>query len=334
MSSFVVPRTTHHGLGSIENLKTVKAHKAVIVTGSGSMKKFGFLDKTIGLLKEAGVSSVVFEGVEADPSVDTVMKGVEFFNREQPDLIVGLGGCSAIDAAKAMWVFYEHPDATFEQICQPFTVKPLRKKAHFVAIPSTSGTGTEATCCAIITDRSKGIKRPIVSYEICPDIAIVDGELCESMPANVTADTGMDALSHDCEAYVSTLANLYSDTLAGESVRLIFENLPKAYANGKDLQRRQVMHDASCLGGMAFSNAILGIVHSMSHQLGGMFSVPHGRANTILMPNVIRFNGRSTSKYEQLAAILGKKTTEDFAQAVACLGKSVGIEASLQDYGI
>lgn len=334
MAAFIVPRTIYHGLGSIENLKSVKGTKAVIVTGAGSMRKFGFIDKTVALLKEAGIASVVFDGVEADPSVETVRKGVEVFNREKPDLIVGLGGCSAIDAAKAMWVFYEYPDSTFEEICQPFAIKPLRKKAHFVAIPSTSGTGTEVTCCSIITDRKAGTKHPIVSYEICPDIAIVDGELARSMPASVTANTGMDALSHDCEAFVSTLADSYTDALAKDSVRLVFENLPKAVADGSNLEVRQTMHDASCLAGIAFSNALLGIIHSMSHQVGGMFGVPHGRSNTILMPNVIRFNGKSTAKYELLAGLIGKKTTEDFAQAVAGLGQSVGIEKSYKDYGI
>lgn len=334
MSAFIIPRKTYHGLGSLENLKTVEGRKAVIVTGSGSMKKFGFLDKTVSLLREAGIDSAVFEGVEADPSVETVLRGVEFFNRENPDLIIGLGGCSAIDAAKAMWVFYEYPEATFEEIIKPFTIKPLRNKARFVAIPSTSGTGTEATCATIITDTCKGTKYPIVSYELTPDIAIVDGELAKSMPPNVTADTGMDALSHDVEAFVAALASPYTDALALDSVRLVFENLPRAYADGNNLEARQAMHDASNMGGMAFSNAILGIVHSIAHQIGGMFGVPHGRANAILMPNVIRFNSLDTDKYQLLAQALGKKTVEDFALEIERLRQSVGIEDSFKSYGI
>ncbi len=334
MSSFIVPRKTYHGPGSLENLKDVEGKKAVIVTGGGSMKRFGFLDKTVNLLKEAGISSAVFEGVEADPSVQTVMKGVDFFNRENPDLIIGLGGCSAIDAAKAMWVFYEYPEATFEEIIQPFTIKPLRNKARFVAIPSTSGTGTEATCVAVITDTGKGIKYPLVSYEICPDVAIVDGELAKSMPPQVTADTGMDALSHDVEAAVAALATPYTDALAVDSVRMIFEHLPRAYGNGEDMEARQAMHDASCLAGMAFSNAILGIVHSIAHQVGGMFGVPHGRANAILMPNVIRFNSRDTAKYGLLARALGKQTAEDLAREIEGLRLAVGIEESFKAYGL
>lgn len=334
MSTFIVPRETYHGLGSLENLKTIQGKKAVIVIGGGSMKKYGFLDKTISLLKEAGMESAVFEGVEADPSVETVMRGVDFFNRENPDIIIGLGGCSAIDAAKAMWVFYEYPDATFEEIIRPFTIKPLRNKARFVAIPSTSGTGTEATCAAIITDTGKGIKYPIVSHEICPDIAIVDGELAKSMPKNVTADTGMDALSHDVEAFVAALASPYSDAMALDSIRSIFVNLPRAYEDGNNLDARQAMHDASCMGGVAFSNALLGIVHSIAHQIGGMFGVPHGHANAILMPNVIRFNSRDTDKYRLLAQALGKETAEDFAGEIERLRERVGIESSFKAYGL
>jgi alcohol dehydrogenase class IV len=334
MSTFIVPRTVYQGPGSLANLKLLKATKAVIVTGAGSMRRLGFIDKTQAILKEAGIASAVFDGVESDPSVGTVRRGLEFIRQEQPDLIIGLGGCSAIDAAKAMWVFYEHPESTFEEICKPFAIKPLRAKAHFVAIPSTSGTGTEVTCVTVITDHEKGTKYPIVSYEICPDVAIVDGELAVGMPPSVTANTGMDALSHSCEAFVAALASPYSDALAKESIEIIFEELPKAVADGKNVAVRQKMHDASCMAGMSFSNALLGIIHSMSHQAGGMFGIPHGRSNAILMPNIIRFNSKSTAKYEILADLLGKKTAEDFAQSCDKLRIKVGIEKSYKEYGI
>jgi len=334
MASFIIPREVYFGLGSLEKIKTIKARKAVIVTGGSSMKKTGFLDKTINYLKEANIESAVFDGVEPDPSIETVKKGVELFNAEQPDLIVGLGGCSAIDAAKAMWVFYEYPETTFEEIIPPFSIKPLRSKAKFVAIPSTSGTGTEVTCASVITDRAKGVKYPLVSYEICPDVAIVDGELCVSMPPHVTANTGIDALAHDCEALVATLASSYSDALAVESIKLIFENLPLAYRDAKNTQARQAMHDASCLAGMAFTNAILGIVHSMAHQLGGMFGIPHGCANALLLPNVIRFNSKATDKYTSLARLVGGSTAQDFANAVEKLRSSVGIVKSIKEWGI
>ena len=334
MGSFIIPRKTFHGIGSIESLKEAEGKKAVIVTGNSSMKNAGYLDKSRDILKDVDIDSVVFEGVEPDPSIETVMKGVEVFNQEQPDIIVGIGGCSAIDAAKAMWVFYEYPDTKFADIIPPFKIKPLRNKAKFIAIPSTSGTGTEVTCVAVITDRKKGVKYPLVSYEICPDVAIVDGNLCKTMPTNVTANTGLDALAHDCEAYVATLANSYTDALAEKSVRMIFHNLPKAYKDGDDLEARQAMHDASCLAGMSFSNAILGIIHSMAHQLGGMFGMPHGRANALLMPNVIRYNNKSTDKYRYLAQLVEKTTAEEFAQEIEKLRKEVGVEYTLKEYGI
>jgi alcohol dehydrogenase class IV len=331
---FHVPRITFHGIGSFENLKEVPGKKAIIVTGKSSMQKAGYIDKAKKILQDKGMSVAVFEGVEPDPSIETVMQGVEVFNKEQPDVIIGLGGCSAIDAAKAMWIFYEHPDYTFEDIIVPFGIKPLRNKAIFVAIPSTSGTGTEVTCASVITDRSKGIKHPIVTYEITPDFAIVDGELCKTMPANVTADTGMDALCHDCEAFVSTMADYYTDSVALKSIHMVFESLPKAYKNGNDLEARQVMHDASCLAGIAFTNALLGVVHAMAHQLGGMFGVPHGRANAILLPNAIRYNSKATDKYDMIARHFGKTNAYEFAEQVEELRKSVGIEDSLKEYGI
>jgi alcohol dehydrogenase class IV len=334
MASFIIPREIYFGPGSLENLTKLKARKAVIVTGGSSMKKCGFLEKTIQYLKKAGIPSAIFDGVEPDPSLETIIKGVSIFKAEQPDLILGLGGCSAIDAAKAMWIFYEYPETTFEEIVPPFKIKPLRTKAKFVAIPSTSGTGTEVTCVSVITDRKKGVKYPLVSYEICPDIAIVDGELCVSMPPHVTAHTGLDALAHDCEAFVSTLASSYSDALAAESVKLIFRYLPVAYREPQNINARQSMHNASCLAGMSFTNAFLGIVHSMAHQLGGMFGIPHGCANALLLPNVIRFNSRATDKYTQLAADIGEKSTAAFVDAVEKLRASTGIVRSIKGWGV
>ncbi len=334
MATFTVPRFTHFGLGCLDELKKIKGSKAVIVTGGSSMKKGGFIDKCIAYLKEAGIDSAVFEGVEPDPSIQTVMRGVELFNKEQPDVIIGLGGCSAIDASKAMWVFYEYPESKFEDITPPFSIKPLRNKAQFIAIPSTSGTGTEVTCATVITDHDKGVKYPIVSYEITPDIAIVDGELCVSMPAHVTANTGLDALAHDVEAYVAVLASSFSDTLALESVKMIFENLPRAYKDGNDREARQAMHEASCMAGMSFSNALLGIIHSMAHQAGGMFGIPHGCANAILMPNIVRYNSKSTDKYNKLAEIVGAKDAEGLAVAIEKLRAELGVPATLKEYGI
>ena len=334
MAKFIVPKEVFHGLGSLENLKGLKGTKAVIVIGGNSVKANGSLGRTENYLKEAGMSTVVFSGVEADPSIDTVIKGAEFFTQEQPDVIVGLGGCSAIDAAKAMWVYYEYPDSTLEELAAPFAVKPMRNKAYFVAIPSTSGTGTEITGLSVITDREKGTKYPIVSHELTPDVAIVDGELCESMPAHVTANTGLDALSHGVEAYVSNIADRYNDALAKGAIELVFENLQKAHTQPNNKEARQAMHDASCMAGMAFTNVWLGIVHSMSHQIGGTFGTPHGCGNAILMPNVTRFNSKVTDKYDDLATLFGKSTAEDFAQEIEALRSSVGVVGSIKEYGI
>ncbi len=331
---FVLPRITYHGIGTLEKLKELSGNKAVIVTGGSSMKKSGVLQKAQDFLKESGISSSVFDGVEPDPSIETVKKGAALMNQEEPDLIIGIGGCSAIDAAKAMWVFYEHPETTLEEIIPPFTIKALRKKASFVAVPSTSGTGTEVTCVSVITDRKKGVKYPLVSYELTPDIAIVDGELCVSMPPSVTANTGLDALAHNTEAYVSTLSDPYTDPLARQSVNMIFKSLPIAYKEPENLDARQAMHDASCLAGIAFTNALLGIVHAMAHQLGGMFGIPHGCANAILMPNVVRYNSSATKKYEDLAMALGKKSAEDYAIEIEILRASVNVPATVQEYGI
>lgn len=334
MAKFIVPKEVFHGLGSLENLKDLKGKKAVIVIGGNSVKRNGSLERTENYLAESKIETAVFSGVESDPSIETVLKGAEFFNQEQPDIIVGLGGCSAIDAAKAMWIYYEYPDSTLEELAAPFAVKKLRNKAIFVAIPSTSGTGTEITGLSVITDHEKGTKYPIVSHELTPDVAIVDGELCKSMPAHVTANTGLDALSHGVEAYVSNIADRYNDALAKESINLVFKNLPTVVQEPENGDARQAMHDASSMAGMAFTNVWLGIVHSMSHQLGGTFGIPHGCANAILMPNVIRFNSKVTDKYNDLAALFGKDNAEAFAQEVESLRRNVGVVSSIKDYGI
>ncbi|WP_108651158.1 iron-containing alcohol dehydrogenase [Dongshaea marina] len=334
-NNFIVPAKTFHGIGTLSELSNLAGAKAVIVTGKGSMIREGFVASAQAYLEQAGIASAVFDGVEADPSIETTMKIATMLNQEKPDWIIGLGGCSCIDAAKAAWVFYEHPETKFEEIIPPFTIKPLRKKARFVAIPSTSGTGTEVTCVSVITDRTKGTKYPLVSYELTPDVAIVDGKICQSMPKHVTANTGMDALTHALEAYVTPLADDYTDALAERAVKRIFANLPAAYFDGKSLDARQKMHNASCQAGMSFTNALLGIVHSMAHQVGGMFGVPHGRANAILLPNVIRFNSKvCKSKYDELARAVGMDSCEQLIESIEALRKCVGIEDSFEAYGL
>lgn len=326
--------TLFHGNGSLDELKNIDCKKAVIVTGKGSTTRNGSLQHAESLLKEKGVEFKVFDGVESDPSIETVRRGAAFIAEFQPDWIIGLGGTSAIDAAKAMWVIYEHPDVSFEQMITPFGIPTLRNKARFAAIPSTSGTGTETTSLAVITDREKGVKYPLASHELQPDVAIVDGDLCKSMPADITANTGMDALTHAIEAYTSNVDDNYADAFAKGSIQLIFSNLKKAVENPEDGNVRQNMHDASALAGYAFTNAWLGIVHSMAHQMGGVFGIPHGRANALALPNVMRYNSKVTNRFEDLAKLIGLSTTGEFIKAVEDLKKETNVPASIREYGI
>ena len=325
----------YHGLGSLEELKQIKGNKAVIVIGGNSVRRNGSLERVENILKTSGFEITVFSGVEPDPSVDTVRKGAKLFEEFQPDWIIGLGGCSAIDAAKAMWAVYEHPETTFEKMTEVGGIPPLRNKARFAAIPSTSGTGTEITALAVITDREKGVKYPLVSYELLPDFSIVDGELCKSMPRNVTANTGLDALTHCVEAYVSNIDDNYADAMAKGGIQIIFDNLKKAVEDPENGTARQNMHDASCLGGYAFTNAWLGIAHSLAHQMGGMFGIPHGCANALVLPSVIRYNMKETNRYNDLARLIYCGSTgEDFACAVENLRKETGVPATIEEYGI
>ena len=306
MKRFTLPRDLYFGKGALEALKDLKGKKAVICVGGGSMKKFGFLDKAEAYLKEAGMEVMIIDGIEPDPSVETVMNGAEKMLQFQPDWIVAMGGGSPIDAAKAMWIKYEYPDTTFEDMCKVFGIPTLRQKAHFCAIPSTSGTATEVTAFSIITDYKKGIKYPIADYEITPDIAIVDSELAETMPKKLVAHTGMDAMTHAIEAYVSTANSDYTDPLALHAIEMIQTKLVKSYAG--DEKSREEMHNAQCLAGMAFSNALLGIVHSMAHKTGAAFAdygahIIHGAANAMYLPKVIAFNAKDATAAKRYGKI-------------------------------
>ncbi len=306
MARFTLPRDLYHGKGSLENLKTLKGKKAVIVVGGGAMKRNGFLQKAEDYLKEAGMEVMLIEGVEPDPSVTTVMNGAQKMIEFEPDWIVAMGGGSPIDAAKAMWIKYEYPDCTFEDMCKVFGIPELRKKAHFCAIPSTSGTATEVTAFSIITDYDKGIKYPIADFEITPDVAIVDSDLAETMPQKLTAHTGMDAITHAIEAYVSTANCDFTDPLAIHAIEMIQADLVDSY-NG-DMAARARMHNAQCLAGMAFSNALLGIVHSMAHKTGAAFDdygahIIHGAANAMYLPKVIAYNAKDETAKKRYGVI-------------------------------
>ena len=343
MGRFTLPRDLYHGTGSLETLKTLTGKKAIVVVGGGSMKRFGFLDKAVAYLKEAGMEVELFEGVEPDPSVETVMKGAEAMRKFQPDWIVAMGGGSPIDAAKAMWVFYEYPDTTFEEIITPFSFPTLRTKAKFCAIPSTSGTATEVTAFSVITDYHKGIKYPLADFNITPDVAIVDPELAETMPKKLVAHTGMDAMTHAIEAYVSTLHCNYTDPLALHAIKMIHNNLKKSYDG--DMEARAAMHDAQCLAGMAFSNALLGIVHSMAHKTGAAYTgdhIIHGCANAMYLPKVIQYNSKNeeaANRYAEIASFIGLSgaTTEEKVDSLIAelrsMNDQLDIPQGIKNYG-
>ncbi|MDO4357648.1 MAG: iron-containing alcohol dehydrogenase [Clostridia bacterium] len=342
MARFTLPRDLYHGKGALEALKDLKGEKAIVVVGGGSMKRFGFLDKVVAYLKEAGMEVKLFEGVEPDPSVDTVMKGAAAMTEFGPDWIVAIGGGSPIDAAKAMWAFYEYPETTFEDLIIPFNFPTLRTKAKFCAIPSTSGTATEVTAFSVITDYKKGIKYPLADFNITPDVAIVDPALAETMPQKLTAHTGMDAMTHAIEAYVSTLHCDYTDPLALHAIKMISNDLVASY-NG-DMEARDRMHNAQCLAGMAFSNALLGIVHSMAHKTGAAYTgghIVHGCANAMYLPKVIKFNAKepeAAKRYAEIADFLGLEgkcdncKVEALIKHIQNLNAQLNIPTCIKDY--
>ena len=342
---FTLPRDIYHGENALEALKTFEGKKAFVCVGGGSMKRFGFLDRVVQYLQEAGMEVKLFEGIESDPSVDTVMKGAKEMQDFGPDWIVAIGGGSPIDAAKAMWIKYEYPDCTFEDMCKVFGIPTLRKKAKFCAISSTSGTATEVTAFSIITDYEKGIKYPIADFEITPDVAIVDPALAQTMPKKLVAHTGMDALTHAIEAYVSTANCDYTDPLALHAIEMIRDDLVDSY--NEDKEARNAMHNAQCLAGMAFSNALLGIVHSMAHKTGAVFGdlgahIIHGAANAMYLPKVIAFNAKDETakkRYVKIADVIGLSGNNDDDKVKALiaylrgLNEKLNIPLCIKNYG-
>lgn len=344
MSRFCLPRDIYHGKGCLEELKNLKGKKAILVVGGGSMKRQGFLDKAVNYLKEAGMEVQLFEGVEPDPSVETVMKGAEAMRAFEPDWIVAMGGGSPIDAAKAMWAFYEYPEITFEDLITPFSFPELRQKAKFCAIPSTSGTATEVTAFSVITNYQTGVKYPLADFNITPDVAIVDPDLVAGLPVKQVAYTGMDALTHAIEAYVSTLNCPFTDPLALQAIEMVLEYLPASY--NCNMVAREQMHYAQCLAGMAFSNALLGIVHSMAHKTGAAFStghITHGLANAMYLPYVIKYNAKdpvAAKRYAEIARRVGlegaseKALINSLCKKIDDFNVILGIPATLKEFGI
>ncbi|PKG23480.1 bifunctional acetaldehyde-CoA/alcohol dehydrogenase [Niallia nealsonii] len=366
MQWFKVPPKIYFEKNSVQYLQKMKDISRVFIVTDPYMVQFGYVDKLLYHLRkrENLVQVEVFSDVEPDPSLDTVVKGTEMMAKFKPDCIIALGGGSPMDAAKGMWLFYEHPDEDFFGLKQKFL--DIRKRvykypslggnAKFVAIPTTSGTGSEVTSFAVITDKEQNVKYPLADYELTPDVAIIDPQFVMTVPPVVTADTGMDVLTHAVEAYVSNMANDYTDALAVKAVQLIFEYLPRAYRNGAiDEEAREKVHNASTIAGMAFANAFLGINHSLAHKLGAEFHIAHGRSNAILMPHVIRYNAEKPKKftafpkyeyfkaderYAELARILGlpantvEQGVESFIRAVIRLGKELNIPMSIEANGV
>ena len=341
MARFTLPRDIYFGPGAMKELAVLgKSRKhAFIVTGGHSMQKSGALDRLQKILTDAGLQVTLFTGVEPDPSVETVMKGAQAMRDAQPDVIIAIGGGSPIDAAKAMWVFYEHPEKTFDDIKDPFSLPILRQKAIFAAIPSTSGTATEVTAFSVITDYSTKVKYPLADFEITPDISIVDSDLAETMPPKLTAHTGLDALTHAIEAYVAALHSDFSDPLAIKAIQMIDDDLVASY-NG-DMPARGRMHIAQCLAGMAFSNALLGITHSIAHKIGAQFGLPHGLCNAILQPFVIQFNRKACeARYADIARALGlpgnteKQLVNVLVDKICALNDSLDIPPTLEAAGV
>ena len=365
MQWFKIPEKIYFESGSIEYLEKMPGITRAFIVTDDAMVKLGYVDRIIYQLRKRAshVHCEIFSNVETDPSFETIKKGTDAMNYFNPDVIIALGGGSAIDAAKGMWLFYEHPDADIEGLKLKFldirkrTYKfpVLGNKAKLVAIPTTSGTGSEVTSFAVITDKTKNIKYPLADYELTPNVAIIDPDLVMTLPKKQTADTGMDVLTHAIEAYVSNMASDYTDGLSEKAVELVFNYLEEAYKNGDNKLAREKMHNASTIAGMAFTNAFLGINHSLAHKIGGEFHIPHGRANAILLPYVILYNAKmptkfvSFPKYEYYIAdekyfILAKrigiknKNKEEaileFAKKIRELMKSLEMPLSIKECGI
>ena len=366
MQWFKVPDKIYFEHNSIQYLeKMPNITRAFIVTDPG-MVSLGYVDKILYYLRKRTehVHCEIFSDVEPDPSIETVKRGAQMMDEFKPDVIIALGGGSAMDAAKGMWLFYEHPDVDFNSLRlrfldirkRAFKFPKMGNKAQLVAIPTTSGTGSEVTSFAVISDKKNNMKYPLADYELTPNIAIIDPQFVMSLPKSATADTGLDVLTHALEAYVSEMASDYTDGLAMKAIQLVFKYLPRAYKNGaEDAEAREKMHNASCMAGMAFTNAFLGLNHSIAHKIGGEYHVPHGRANAVLLPHVIKYNASTPSKfvsfpkykkfiadekYAEIAAFLGlpAKTTEEGVQslinAVIDLMKEVNEPLSFSECGI
>ena len=368
MQWFKVPPRIYHEMGSVQYLQKLPDVNRVMIVTDKTMEKLGYIEKVKYHLRKrkSPVMIEVLSNVEPDPSIETVINGAEEMIKFKPDTIIALGGGSPIDAAKGMWLFYENPQVKFEDLKLKFMdmrkriykFPKLGRLAKLVAIPTTSGTGSEVTSFAVITNKENNIKYPLADYELTPDVAIIDSQFVRSLPREVIADTGLDVLTHGIEAYVSVMATDYTDALALKAIQMVFEYLPKSYKNDDSpecMEAREKMHNASCMAGMAFANAFLGINHSLAHKLGSHFNIPHGRANAILLPHVIEYNSQiptkitafskyknfvADKKYSQISKVLGLKSNnveegvKSLISAIENLMKELNEPTSIAKCGI
>jgi alcohol dehydrogenase class IV len=341
MQFFLSPSKIFFGKDALNMLSTIGGKRAFIVTGESAMRRLGFVDKVEGLLKAGKLETRVFEGVKPDPSLTTCLEGVEELQKFKPDWIVALGGGSSIDAARMMWVLYEHPEMTLEKAASEVNaVKDMGNKAKFIAIPSTSGTGAEVTLAGVITDPKTRVKRVFGSFDIVPTIAIVDPEIAASMPPRLAASTAFDALTHAVGAYHSKMANDFTDPLAIKAIQMVFEYLPLAYS-GTHEKAREKMHYAATIAGLAFGNSFPGIDHSMAHALGSAFHLPHGVCCANALPSSMQYNAkvsgqRNISILKALgdAAETPEEATDKLVSNIKRLRKDVDLPASIKEAGI
>lgn len=344
MGTFSVGPRVYFGAGELKKLREIECKRIFIVTDP-FMVTSGFISKITEHLDSANINYEIFSEIVPDPPIEVVAKGVKAMDKYSPDALITIGGGSAIDAAKAISHFRT-------LIKKGLKVGSEVKKPLFIAIPTTSGTGSEVTSFSVITDKKFNMKYPLVEEEMIPDISILDAELVKSVPKAITADTGIDVLTHGIEAYVSKNSTDYTDALAEKSIKFVFKYLQRAYKDGNDMEAREKMHNASCIAGLAFTNASLGINHSMAHILGGRFHISHGKANAIILPHVIEYNGnvkissrneytRAAVKYAEIARFLGLTSSNNVNDAVKALIsgvkkliRTVGIEDKIKDLNI
>lgn len=350
---------------ALNELKTVMGKKKAFIVTDTFLYQNGYTSPITEKLDEMGITHTTFFDVAPDPTLACAKEGAKLMTSFQPDCIIAFGGGSAMDAAKIMWVLYEHPEADFMDMAMRFvdirkriyTFPKMGEKAYFIAIPTSAGTGSEVTPFAVITDQDTGVKYPLADYELMPNMAIIDADFHMSAPKGLTAASGIDAVTHALEAYAALLATDYTDGIALQSLKIIFEYLPRAYDNGlNDIVAREKMANAATLAGMAFANAFLGVCHSMAHKLGAFYHLPHGVANALMIDEVLRFNAsevptkmgtfsqydhpHTLARYAEVADYLGIKgknneeKLENLIKAIDDLKARVGIKSTIREYGI